>query len=354
MEKPRHPPESRLTTGLTIGLVAAGAVAAGYSLLSRRRAEYEFNGKVVLITGGSRGLGLVLARELAGLGARLAISARDGQELDRAGRELRSLGAEVIEIVCDVRNRDDAAKAVTRCVDYFGGLDVLINNAGVIQVGPLETQTEQDFRNAIDTHFWGPFHMMQAAIPVMKTAGEGRIANIASIGGKMAVPHMAAYCASKFALVGLSSAMQSELASDGIAVTTVCPGLMRTGSHINAEFKGQKKKEYALFSIMDALPISSVSAESAAKQIIQAIRRGDAELIISPQAKLAAAANANFPELTATLLAAASRLLPSAKPGDLSSAAGLESGSAISPSFLTANIDAASKRNNGLKPGEAI
>jgi short-subunit dehydrogenase len=101
-------------------------------------------------------------------------------------------------------------------------------------------------------HFWAPFYAMQAVLPQMRERGAGRIVNISSIGGKVAVPHLAPYCASKFALVGLSKAMRIELAKDNIFVTTVCPGLMRTGSHVNAVFKGQNEKEFAWFSIGNA------------------------------------------------------------------------------------------------------
>src|SRR5690606_35973931 len=139
-----------------------------------------------------------------------------------------------------------------------------------IQVGPLEVQTQEDFEDAMQVHFWGPFYAMQNVIPEMRARGEGKIVNISSIGGKVAVPHLAPYCASKFALAGLSGAMNAELAKDGIDVTTVCPGLMRTGSHINAIFKGKNEQEFALFSIANALPVASVSAESAAGEIVEA------------------------------------------------------------------------------------
>lgn len=351
---PRAIKKPALGGPLGYALFAGAVAAAGYAILKERRPRYSFRDKVTLITGGSRGLGVVLGRHLAAEGARLAICARDGQELDRAGRDLRNRGAEVIEIVCDVRKRTDAESAIRRCIEYFGRLDVLVNNAGIIQVGPLESQTEQDFRDAMDTHFWGTYFMMQAAIPEMKRAGSGRIANIASIGAKIAVPHLLPYCASKFAVAGLSAGMCIELAKAGIKVTTVCPGLMRTGSHINAEFKGQNKKEFAMFSIVDAFPLASITAESAARQILEASRSGRAELIISPQAKLAATLNAVFPETMSAMLSLADRILPTAGPNGRDKSTGLESSSVFSPSILTANIDAASERNNELKPGETL
>ena len=225
----------------------------------------------VVITGGSRGLGLVMARKLAAQGARLVLLARDEPELDRAKRMLEEeYGAQVLAVRCDVRRQADVRAAVAHILDRLGHVDVLINNAGVIQVGPLEHMEHEDFENAMATHFWGPLHLMLELIPSMRRRGFGRIVNITSIGGRIAVPHLAPYCASKFALIGLSDAVRAELAPHGIRVTTVSPGLMRTGSPVNAQVKGQHEAEYAWFAIADSLPGFSISAEHAADQILSA------------------------------------------------------------------------------------
>jgi short-subunit dehydrogenase len=333
--------------------IGVGAIAA-LTLLGRKSRGFDFENKVVLITGGSRGLGLVLARELAKEGARLAICARDGEELARAREELQAAGAEVFDIICDVREQQQVDRMVEDVCTRFGQIDVLINNAGVIQVGPLEVQTQEDFENALAIHFWAPFYTMQAVLPQMKKRGAGRIVNIASIGAKVAVPHLAPYCASKFALLGLSNALRGELYKDNIFVTTVCPGLMRTGSHINAIFKGKKEIEYALFSLMDALPLTSISAERAARQIVEACRSGDAELIITQQAKLAAKANALFPETVARIMGLVNQILPAAGGIGTSHALGKDSTSFASPSILTALADRASIKNNELAPNEYL
>lgn len=335
------------------GLIGVGALAAVATML-KKRAQYDFENKTVLITGGSRGLGLVLAREFAAQGAHIAICARDGEELAAAREDLESRGAEVFDAICDVRSQNEVLDLIEDVKTRFGQIDVLVNNAGVIQVGPLEEQTQKDFEDAMAIHFWAPFYAMQAVLPEMRERGEGRIINISSIGGKIAVPHLAPYCASKFALVGLSSAMHVELAKENIFVTTICPGLMRTGSHVNAYFKGQNEKEFALFSISNALPVTSISAESAARQIIDASRRGDAEAIISVQAQIAAKMNNLFPELTADVLSLTARLLPSKGGVGKGYATGLESASFASPSFVTSLLDKASYRNNELKPGEHL
>ena len=341
-------------TGIVAPLFAIGVAAGAWTLYRSLKPRYAFEEKVVLITGGSRGLGLVLAREMGSQGAKIAICARDRGELQRAKDDLESQGIEVFDALCDVRQQDQVERLISDVRARFGRIDVLVNNAGVIQVGPLIAQTQSDFEEAMSVHFWGPFYAMQAVLPEMRQRGEGRIVNISSIGGKIAVPHLAPYCASKFALAGLSSALHAELRKDNVFVTTVYPGLMRTGSHVNALFKGQNEKEFALFSIMNGLPITSVSAENAARQIANATRDGRAELIISPQAKMAAKVNSLFPELTATVLAATNQLLPDDGGVGRGHATGLESESAFSPSILTSLVDAASYRNNELKPNESI
>lgn len=334
-------------------IIGAGALIALASKGKNTR-QTSFKNKVVLITGGSRGLGLVLARKFAAEGARLAICARNQDELKRAQTELENAGAEVFATSCDVRHQNQVNEMIDKVYGHFGQIDVLVNNAGVIQVGPLETQTKEDFENALAVHFWGPFYTMQAVLPKMKEKGAGRIVNISSIGGKMSVPHLAPYCASKFALVGLSNAMRVELAKDNIFVTTVCPGLMRTGSHVNAMFKGKNELEFALFSVMNSSPFTSVSAEKAARDIVEACRRGEAEAIISIQAQIAAKANSLAPELVAEISALINQILPSAGDNGTEQLSGKHSTSALAPSFLTAAVDAASVRNNELKPNETI
>src|SRR6185436_12801844 len=183
-------------------------------------------------------------------------------------------------------NRHDVMAMVANVYTQVGTIDVLVNNAGVIQVGPLEVMMHEDFELAMKAHFWGPLYTTMAVLPSMRQRKSGRIVNISSIGGKVSVPHLVPYSASKFALVGLSKGMRAELMKDGIKVTTVCPGLMRTGSPRNADFKGQHQLEYAWFSISDALPLLTVSAENAARQVVNACKRGQSELVISVPAKI--------------------------------------------------------------------
>src|SRR6185437_486047 len=174
----------------------------------------------------------------------VVLLARDLGELDRARHDIEARGGWVLTLRCDIRRRGDVRAAMDRIVDQCRAIDVLVNNAGVIQVGPLEHMSEEDFENASATHFRGPLNLILEVVPIMRHRSFGRIVNIASIGGRVAVPHLAPYCASKFALVGLSDAIRAELDEYGIRVTTVSPGLMRTGSPGHALFKGQHDAEY--------------------------------------------------------------------------------------------------------------
>lgn len=236
----------------------------------------------------------------------------------------------------------------------FGGKSVVIteiNNAGIIQVGPLDHMTLADYEDAMSTRFWGPLYMVMAALPHMRRQGGGRIVNVSPIGGTIAVPHMLPYSASKFALAGLSEGLRAELARDRIVVTTVCPGLMRTGSPVNATYKGQRPQEYAWFAISDSLPLASIDARRAARQIINACRYGDAELIITGQARLAVLARAAAPEMFAEAMALMNRLLPGPAPDNgsqLRPGRESESSWAGPPSVLTAPTYKAAEENNEL------
>lgn len=161
---------------------------------------------------------------------------------------------------CDVGDRARVEGFVRTAGERFGRIDVLVNNAGVIQRRPAGHIDPRRLRGGAADHFWGPLYATLAVLPALRERGEGRIVNISSLGGNLSVPHLLPYSASKFALTGWSEGLRAELARDGIAVTTVCPGLMRTGSPRNAFFKGRHRAEYAWFSLGDALPFTSMSA----------------------------------------------------------------------------------------------
>lgn len=332
-------------TPLAIGAGAVGLIVGAQAAVRFRR-RMDFRGKIVLITGGSRGLGLVLARSFAEKGADVAICARDEDELYRARAELREYGVDVLAVQCDVTSREQVDGMVEGVNRHFGRIDVLVNNAGTISVGPMEVMTLEDYEEAMRTHFWAPLYTTLACLPCMKQRGSGRIVNIASIGGKIAAPHLLPYSASKFALVGFSEGLRAELEKDGIYVTTVCPGLMRTGSPRNATFKGRHREEYAWFAISDSLPLASVSARTAASRIVRACKYGEAEVMLSIPTRLATTFHGIFPGLTSELNAWIHRALP--EPGGIGTARALgrDSESDAAPSPLTALTERAARANN--------
>jgi NAD(P)-dependent dehydrogenase (short-subunit alcohol dehydrogenase family) len=291
--------------------------------------------KVVVITGGSRGLGLALAEE-AGRAwpAAVVLCARDPSELERAVAQLAQRGVRAFGEVVDVRDQTDASRAAGKIIEQFGKIDVLVNDAGVIEVGPFAEMLLPDFREALDTNFYGPLHMMLAVLPHMRSRRSGRIINVGSIGGRIGVPHLAPYSAAKFALTGACEAVRAELRRDGIVLTLVQPGLMRTGSPLNARFKGRHRGEYAWFSIADAL--GSIGAAHAARAIYNASALGIGESAIGWQAKAGLTVARYAPRAVGVLMSVVSALLP--KPGGIGheSAAGRDSTSPLSESFLTA------------------
>jgi len=322
----------------------------GALLLDRwwRERIYDLKDKAILITGGSRGLGLVMARQLIEAGARLAICARDEIVLELARIELEQQGGQVLALPCDVTDRSQVEQMVQQVRDRFGAIDILINNAGMDIVGPMGEMTMQDYDDTMKLHFWAPLYTTYAVLPQMLQRQAGRIVNISSIGGKVIFPHMLPYCASKFALTGLSEGMRTELAKEGIAVTTVCPGFIRTGVLDRVIFKGQHRKEYAWFSIGDSLPLSSSSAERVARSTIAALKRGDAEAILSLPAQIATRFHGLFPGLNSNLLGWINRFLPAAGGIGSDRALGKDSRSFWWPAWLTFLSDRAARRNNEI------
>ena len=292
--------------------------------------------RTVFITGGSRGLGLELARTFAARGARVAICGRDADEVARAERDLAAHSAAALGLVADVRSTAEIARAITATVERFGPIDVLVNNAGIIQVAPLDALTRADYEDAMATHFWGPLDAIEAVLPSMRARGAGRIVNVASIGGRISVPHLLPYSASKFALVGRSEGLRAELVREAIYVTTVIPGLMRTGSPENATFKGKNRQEYTWFSISDSLPLISVDVTEAARTIVTAVEHGDAEVTISAPAVLGALAHGVLPAAVVEALGLVARFLPRSGGIGRDARRGAESHSGVAPSFLTA------------------
>ena len=289
-------------------LALAGLSVAGRAL---RGATADLQGQVALITGGSRGLGLLLAREFGHAGCTVAICARDAEELARAQDWLRREGLiEVQTVVCDMTDPEQVGRMVAEVAARQGRVDILVNNAGIIMAGPATEMTRQDYERCMDLMFWGVYNGTEAVLPAMLARGQGRIVNITSVGGKVSVPHLLPYCCAKFAATAYSEGMRAALVRKGIVVTTIAPGEMRTGSFGAAEFKGRQEQEFTWFSVSDSLPFLSLDAERAARQIVAAVKQNRAERILGLPAQLGARFNGLFPATTAKLLALVDRTLP--------------------------------------------
>ena len=277
--------------------------------MSRLSRSSRFDGKSAVVTGASRGLGLGIARELARQGARLVICARDGDALNEAAWQLRDAGADVHAVRCDVSSEGAAEHLVAEATHRFGGVDILVNNAGVIQVGPISAMRESDFRDAMETMYFAPLRLTLAALPSMRERGDGTIVNITSLGGRLAAPHLLPYDGAKFALVGLSEGLRAELAADGISVTTVVPGLMRTGSHLGAQFRGSTPREYTWFAAAASLPLLSIDADRAARAVVRAAQRRRPEIVLGAVATVATRLHGLAPATTTRAATTAARLL---------------------------------------------
>ncbi len=329
-------------------LLSSGALLLGAWVTARatRTARYTLRDKVAVITGGSRGLGLVVARHICAQSGNVALIARDPDELARAKADLAPRGGAVLTIQCDLLDAAQIEAAIRQIIDRLGKIDILINSAGIIEVGPLEHMTREDFERAMRLHFWAPYELVSRIVPEMRKWGGGRIVNISSIGGKVAVPHLAPYSASKFALTGFSDAIRAELARDNIHVTTVAPGMMRTGSHVNAKFKGKHDIEFAWFSASAGAPLISMNADRAARKILAACRRGQPSLTLTFAARGAILGNALFPNLTGYAMRMVNQFLPKPSGGEGNQArAGCEVRRLI-PGWLTSSADKATARNN--------
>jgi len=315
-------PSTRRSAQAATSLLASAALIF---LWSRRSRPTAWRGRVAIVTGGARGLGFALARELAEAGAVVWLVSRSPDQLARAVRRLRAGGGRVHAFAADITQPAAARTHVDAVTAQHGRLDVLVNNAGVITAMPFENATDADFERSLATHFWGPLHLTRAALPWLRRAGPGHVINVSSVGGRVGVPHLAPYCAGKFALTGLSQVLRAELAAADVHVTLATPGLMRTGSVRHVRVRGHHQAEARWFAALSATSLTSKNATAAAREILAAARRGRAAVTPGWQAQALLAANAALPELTARLMAAVSGHILPAATADPSAARRIES-----------------------------
>jgi short-subunit dehydrogenase len=292
---------------------AALALALGrlaWEVASRRRA-IPLRGATAVVCGASRGLGRAIALELARQGvAKVGICARTERDLDGVAAELVRKGVLVCAEPCDLTKEEEAGRFIANVSSRLGPIDVLVTNAATITVGPAAAWSKGDFDDALASIFYTALNPILQAVPAMRQRGKGTIAMVTSIGARIGVPHLAPYCAAKFAAMGLAESLRAELAADGVHILTAVPGLMRTGSHVHAEFKGDHELEYAWFGASAMAPILSIDADRAARRIVSGIAHGRVEVAFTPEARLAPVVRSLTPGLWAEVMALAARFLP--------------------------------------------
>ena len=312
-------------------------------------------GETAVITGASRGLGLELARELGRRNARLVICARDDAELNRAADDLRAGGAEVTAVACDITDEAAPQVLIDAATRAYGRIDILVNNAGIIQVTPVWNARPDDFEAALRTMALAPARLTLAVLPLMRRQGHGRVVNVTSLGGKVSVPHLLPYCMAKFAAVAFSEGLRAELGAAPVTITTAVPGLMRTGSHLQALFRGQREKEFTWFSLGAGLPPMSMDASRAARRIVSAMCAHKPEVILTPMAQVVSRGAGIFPGATIRMLHAFGAALPRPVEQASEAAAGGDLRPAMPPKVfdrVTALARAAARRLNETADGQ--
>lgn len=264
-----------------------------------------------LVAGGSRGLGMLLARELLDRGYQVAICARNVDDMDRACQILGAHG-KVRAYACDVRDHEAVEQLVSSVTSDLGPIEVLITVAGVIQVGPAEVMTLEDYRNAVETMTMGPVHLALAVLPGMRERRRGRIGTVTSVGGLVSPPHLLPYATAKFGAVGFSDGLAASLAGTGVTATTIAPGLMRTGSPERADFSGRPEREYAWFAPAASLPLLTVDADRAARIMVDATLAGKPMVLVGWLPKVAHRVRGLAPGMTTRMMKVMNRVLPSA------------------------------------------
>ena len=281
-------------------------------------------GRIAWINGGSRGLCLLIAGELVRRGCAVAITARDPEELETARQRLEGTAPALVVETCDSGSREQVEKTAATLGERLGHIDILVNCASIIQVGPLKSMTAEDFEQAMAVNFFGYLYPTLALLPSMRERRNGTIVNIGSIGGVVPVPHLLPYTCAKFAVSGLSEGLRAELRNNDVNVLEIVPGLMRTGSPVNAEFKGAEEREWDWFSLSDSLPMLSVDAERAARRIVSAIANGERRVTLGLPAKAIQAAHRLSPALVRQMLTVTNAILPKTESAETSGVSGLE------------------------------
>ncbi|MCP4645691.1 MAG: SDR family oxidoreductase [bacterium] len=261
----------------------------------------RFDGSRVFITGASAGIGEAVAVEFARQGARVALAARREERLASVKEQIESAGGEALALCCDVTSQESLEAAVAQAVEAFGGLDVVVANAGFGVTGLLDQITANDWRRQFETNVFGLVHTVYATLPHLK-ASKGRLALVSSVMGRVGAPTTAPYCASKFAVCGIADSLYYELAEDGVSVTCIEPGL------IESDFRMTDNKGQFHEGRSDSAPAWLVMPRAtAARHMVRAIHKRKPEAVITLHGKLAVLLSRHFPRTLRALTRAATK-----------------------------------------------
>jgi NAD(P)-dependent dehydrogenase (short-subunit alcohol dehydrogenase family) len=259
-----------------------------------------FRGRTMLITGASGGIGYDIALTLGNLGVKTALLARRQTLLDDLASAIHDRGGHALVLTADVTRREEVLTVVARTLDEFGHIDILINSAGILQPGAVETMDPQDLKRMLDVNVLGTLHTIQAVLPAMRQAASGQIVNIGSLAGRRGVPPLGGYSASKFALVGLTEALRVELFGSRIHVALVMPGVVNTPM-IRADEKEERGRRFP--EMVPPMPVRWVTWA-----VIAALTLGLAEVDVPPGAAVVEKLAALFPGMSDAALAVGNRL----------------------------------------------
>jgi len=259
-----------------------------------------FRGRTMLVTGASSGIGHDIALVLAGLGVRTALLARRQVLLDDLASEIRHQGGDALVLTADISRGEEVRGAVTRTLNDFGHIDILVNSAGILEPGSVATMDPQSLQRMLDVNVLGTLHTIQAALPSMRQAGSGDIVNIGSLAGRRGMPPLGGYSATKFALVGLTEALRVELFGTGVHVALVMPGVVDTPM---LRSDGQPERPSRFPEMIPAMPVRWVTWA-----VIAALTLSLTEVDVPPGAAVAEKLAALFPGITDAVLAIGNRL----------------------------------------------
>jgi len=283
---------------------------AGYFAFKRKKRQFTYQGKVVLVTGGARGLGYIMARQLVEEGAKVIICARDADQLDKAYVLLRNHGEVTYPYVCDITEKENIVQLAYFIKKRFGRLDVLINNTGTITINPIEQLPLNNYKKFIESHLWGPMQLVRVLIPLLSKSREAKIVNIFSVGGKISLAKSQPYDVNEIVHAVFYDNISRVITGKNIKLTAIYPEFKDQDLPVNLKLKGHSEQELAWSKFNESRPLISLYAENVGKQILKTAQIGKKTLTLPFPRELARIVNNINTELNLTLCQLVDHLVP--------------------------------------------